>query len=209
MAKREIGERIDGKLTVDASPPCPKAADLRRDLDAAHDRRAVRSLVLLISDLPTRKAPPARAPAAVPLADERRQLERDLHDRVQNELVALDVKLALAQDDAGIPRRGIEEARAAIYFACSEAIQDVATHAGRAAQIRLGLHHSRGTLAVRIADDGRGVDLAQTPDGVGLRNICGRVQPLDGTLRLTSTPRHGTVPTISLPWPSGSDAYQR
>ena len=103
MAEREIAERIDGELTVEASPPCPKVADVRRDLDAAHDRRAVRSLVLSISDLPARKAPPARAPAAVPLADERRQVERDLHDGVQNELMALVVKLALAQEDAGIP----------------------------------------------------------------------------------------------------------
>ena len=103
MAEREIGERIDGKLTVEASPPCPKVADVRRDLDAAHDCRAVRSLVLSISDLPARKEPPARAPAAVPLADERRQVERDLHDGVQNELMALVVKLALAQEDAGIP----------------------------------------------------------------------------------------------------------
>ena len=120
-------------------------------------------------------------------------MERDLHDGVQNELVALVVKLALAQEDAGIPpavaktlagleararagldavrdivrgiyppqlaefglvralrapaarsprrepRTGraarIEEARTAFYFVCSEAIQDVATHAGRAAQI--------------------------------------------------------------------------
>ena len=89
MAKREIAERIDGKLTVEASPPCPKAADVRRDVDAAHDRCAVRS--------------PARAPAAVPLADERRPVERDLHEGVQNELVALVVKLALAREDAGIP----------------------------------------------------------------------------------------------------------
>lgn len=268
MAKREIAERIDGELTVEASPPPPKVADVRRDLDAAHDRCAVRSLVLSISDLPARKAPPARAPAAVPSADERRQVQRDLHDGVQNELVALVVKLALAHEDAGIPPtvaktlagleararsaldtvreivrgtyppqlahfglaravraqaargpvdtslegpapRGFEEAQAAVYFACSEAIQDVAAHAGCAAQIKFGLYHGHGTLAVRIADDGRGFDPAQTPDGAGLRNIRGRVQPLDGTLRLTCIPRHGTVPTISLPWPSGSDAYQR
>ena len=103
VAKREIAERIDGELTVEASPPCPKAADVRRDVDAAYDRCAVRSLVLSISDLPARNAPPARAPAAVPLADERRPVERDLHEGVQNELVALVVKLALAREDAGIP----------------------------------------------------------------------------------------------------------
>ncbi len=103
MAKREIAERIDGELTVEASTPCPKIADARRERDAAHDHRAVRSLVPVDKRLPPMRAPPARAPAAVPLSDERRWLERDLHDGVQNELVALIVKLALAQENAGIP----------------------------------------------------------------------------------------------------------
>ena len=49
------------------------------------------------------KAPPARAPAAVPPADARRRVEHDLHDGVQNELVELVIKLALALEDAGIP----------------------------------------------------------------------------------------------------------
>ena len=57
-------------------------------------------------------------------------------------------------------------------------------------------------FAHRIADDGRGFDPAQTPDGAGLRNIRERVQTLDGTLRLASTFGHGTVLTISLPWPA-------
>ena len=35
--------------------------------------------------------------------DERRRLERDLHDGVQNELVALMVKLTLAEQDPGTP----------------------------------------------------------------------------------------------------------
>ncbi len=101
MAKRKIAERIDGELTVEASTPCPKIDDLRRDPGAAHDRGAVRSLVLSITDFPPMKAPPPRA-AAVPSADERRRLERDLHDGVQNQLVAL-VVTALAQKDGGIP----------------------------------------------------------------------------------------------------------
>ena len=105
MAKREIAERSDGELTVEASPVCPKLADARRNRDAGHDRRAVRSLVLSISDAPPMKGPQLRAPAAVPLADERRRVERDLHDGVQKRLVALVVKLALAHEDAGVPSR--------------------------------------------------------------------------------------------------------
>ena len=84
---------------------------------------------------------------------------------------------------------------------CSEAIQNVAKHAGPSAQVKLGLHHDHGVLAVRIEDDGRGFDATQTLQGAGLRNIRERVEALDGTLRITSTPGHGTVLTISLPWP--------
>ena len=35
MAKREITERNNGELTVEAGPSRPKVADVRRDLDAA------------------------------------------------------------------------------------------------------------------------------------------------------------------------------
>ena len=190
MAKREIAERIDGELTVEASTPCPKIADAGRDLDATLDRGAARSLVLSISDFPTTKPPRARAPASVPLADEQRAADFRLV-----KAVPVPVEASLE----GAAPRGIEGAQAAVYFARSEAIQDVATHAGRAAQIEFGLHHNRGTVAVRIADDGRGFDPARTPYDAGLRNIRERVQPLGGTLRLTSTSRHGTVLTISPP----------
>ena len=98
--------------------------------------------------------------------------------------------------------RGTDEAEAAIYLCCSEAIQNVAKHAGPSARVKLGLHHKHGVLAVRIEDDGRGFDPEHTPDGTGLRNIRERVQTLGGNLTITSTPGHGTVLTISLPWPA-------
>ena len=104
MAKREIAERIDGHLTVEASTPGHEVADERGEREATSDRRAVRSLVRSISGFQPTQAPrPARAPTAGRLAEERRRLERDLHDGVQNELVALIIKLALAQQDAGTP----------------------------------------------------------------------------------------------------------
>ncbi len=106
---------------------------------------------------------------------------------------------------AGTTPRSTHEAEAAVYFCCSEAIQNAAKHAGRSAQVKVGLHHHHGMLAVRIADDGLGFDPAQTPRGAGLRNIHERLQALNGTLRLTSTRGHGTVLTISLPWPTAAD----
>jgi len=176
-----------------------------------------------------------RARVALGGASERRRLERDLHDGVQSELVALIVKLALAQQDPETPpafahalaaieargqaaldsvrsiARGIyppvladfglavalraqaaraafglrlvgtapraaEEADEAVYFACSEAIQNVVIHAGDAARVVLRLLHNHGSLVVRISDDGQGFE-----------------------------PGWGTVLTLALPWPKSVD----
>ena len=267
VPKAETAEPINGQLTAEASTRSHRIADARREREAAGDRRAVRSLVLSISKQPTHAPQPAQAPTADPLADERRRLERDLHDGVQNELVALIVKLALAQEDAETPAALVEtlaglEARAqaaldsvrdivrgiyppvladfglaralrsqaarapinvslegtaprstdaaevGVYFACSEAIQNAAKYAGRAARMTLRLRHEQGSLAVRIADDGRGFDPAHTSRGAGLENIRDRIEDLGGTFSLASSPGHGTVLTISLPWPAAADGQR-
>ena len=102
MAKREIAERIDGQMVVEASRPSHKIADVRGERDAASNRGELR--LLSMSELqPMQALQPARTTVRARLADERRRLERDLHDGVQNELVALIVKLALAQQDSETP----------------------------------------------------------------------------------------------------------
>jgi signal transduction histidine kinase len=62
-------------------------------------RRHPRSPVAAVSNLqPVQASRPARAPTFVD-REERRRLGRDLHDGIQNELVALIVKLRLAEED--------------------------------------------------------------------------------------------------------------
>jgi signal transduction histidine kinase len=228
------------------------------------ERGNLRSRVAVLSNSrPARASWPARAGTVVASDGERRRLERDLHDGIQNELVALIVELTLAQEDRDTPpalavtlsalaaraesaldsvreiARGIypssltafgvlqalrgqaarasidvslvgtaprstEEAEAAVYFSCSEAIQNVAKHAGSEAHVTLRLQHDQGTLAVRIEDDGCGFEPAHTRDGAGLRNIHERIHTLGGTVKLLSSPGRGTVVTISLPWPTAS-----
>ena len=204
---------------------------------------------------------PARAHTYLASDDERRRLERDLHDCVQNELVSLIVRLHLAKEDRHTPpelagtlsalsahaeaaldsvreiAQGIypsslaafgvepalraqtaraamdvtpigdrasqhEEAEAAAYFSCLEAIQNVAKHAGRDAPTTLRLHHDRGMLAACIQDDGIGFDPAHAETGAGLRNIRDRIGTLGGAVTITSNPGHGTVVDIALPWPA-------
>lgn len=188
------------------------------------------------------------------------QLGVDLHDGVQNELVALIVGLASAEQDPQTPpalaarlaalearaqavldsvrnvARGIyppvladfgvaralraqaaraaievalrgtaprstEEAEEAVYFSCSEAIQNAAKHAGPAARVELWLHHHPGRLVVSIADDGPGFDPVQTLAGAGLQNIRDRVQGVGGTFSVASNPGPGTVLMLYVPWP--------
>jgi signal transduction histidine kinase len=188
-------------------------------------------------------------------------LERDLHDGVQNELMALIVKLARAEQDpetpprlavalaeleahaqaalesvrniargfdpplladfglrealhaeamrvaisvrlVGTAPRTTEQAEQAVYFSCSEAIQNAVKHAGRAAQVTVRLNHQHETLRVRIADDGMGFHQADTPEGVGLRNIRYRIEAVGGSFKVASRRGVGTVLTISLPWPA-------
>ena len=75
-----------------------------------------------------------------------------------------------------------------MYFCCSGAIQNAAKHAGRCAQVKLGLQTSYLPIPHSLPQ----------PPYI-------RVQALNGTLRLTTTRGRGTVLTISLPWPAAAD----
>jgi signal transduction histidine kinase len=205
-----------------------------------------------------------RVPTSAGSAAGRQRLERDLHDGVQNELVALIVKLAVAQEHPETPpalihmlgelevhaqvaldsvrniARGIyppqladfglrealraqavrvaigaslvgtaprstEQAEEAVYFSCSEALQNAAKHARRNAHVTVRLVHQDEMLRVRIEDDGRGFDPARSPEGAGLRNIRDRIESLGGYVNVASRPGLGALLTLSVPWPAEGD----
>jgi signal transduction histidine kinase len=201
--------------------------------------------------------------------DERRRLERNIHDGAQQQLVALTVKLRLADgllerspeqahglldqlqtetnqalEDLRDLARGIypplladkglaaalqaqarkaavpvevradgiarypQEAEAATYFSCLEALQNVAKYA-RATHATITLSDGDGRLRFEVADDGTGFDPARTGYGTGLQGIADRLAALDGTLAVTSaagagTTVSGTIPVPPEPAPTGS-----
>jgi hypothetical protein len=61
---------------------------------------------------------------------------------------------------SGTVPRSTDESEEAVYFACSEAIQNTIKHAGRTAQLTLSLRHEHRTLTVKAQDDGCGFDPA-------------------------------------------------
>jgi signal transduction histidine kinase len=102
---------------------------------------------------------------------------------------------------SGTAPRSTDEAEASVYFSCSEAIQNVAKHAGPRARVTLSLRHDSGMLAVQVKDDGRGFHPGRVPDRTGLGNIRDRINALGGVVKLDARPGRGTILTLALPWP--------
>jgi signal transduction histidine kinase len=198
----------------------------------------------------------SRARLVATADEQRRRLERDLHDGAQSRFVATALHLRAVQakappdgeiaaglrvalDDlmtgiqelrelargihpAVLTERGLEAAvdslatraplpvevrsslhgrlpapvETAAYFAVSEALANVAKHAGPA-QVVVDLWHERGRLVAEIADDGRGG--ASMASGSGLRGLADRIGALDGSVEIDSAPGAGTRVHVEIP----------
>jgi len=91
-----------------------------------------------------------------------------------------------------------QDAEAAVYFCCLEALQNTAKYAG-AASVRVCLHARDGTLRFTVSDDGVGYDARTTRLGSGMGNMADRLAALGGGLEVRSTPGNGTTVTGHLP----------
>lgn len=180
--------------------------------------------------------------------EERRRLERDLHDGAQQHLVALSVLIGLARDAehdrsqsllaeaAEMLDRSIVEIRrlahgiyppllvsgglaealptlvaiapipvqldlqglgryptcteAALYYCCSEALQNAAKHGGPGAAVTVTAGDHDGILRLEITDSGLGFDPATS--GHGLVGMADRLSAIGGTLGIDTAPGCGT-----------------
>jgi signal transduction histidine kinase len=189
--------------------------------------------------------------------EERRRLERDLHDGAQQHLVALAVLIQLARsaehdryqplliEASGLLETAIAEIRrlahgiyppllvsgglaqalpavavrapvpvklnlqglgrypasieAALYFCCSEALQNAAKHGGPGTTATITSHADDRTLTFTISDTGRGFDPATT--GTGLTNMTDRLSAIGGNLVIDTAPGRGTRVTAAIATP--------
>ncbi|HTQ22961.1 sensor histidine kinase [Mycobacterium sp.] len=180
--------------------------------------------------------------------EERRRLERDLHDGAQQHLVALAVLIQLARsaehdrcrplltEASGLLETAIAEIRrlahgiypallvsgglaqalpsiaahapvpvtlnlqdlgrypasieAALYFCCSEALQNAAKHGGPDTTVTITAHVDDRMLTLTISDTGRGFDPATS--GFGLTNMTDRLLAIGGHLAIDTAPGRGT-----------------
>ena len=191
--------------------------------------------------------------------EERRRLERNLHDGAQQQLVALAVKLRLAEQlterdpskakdlladlqtetgdalenlrdlargiyppllaDKGLvaalesqARKSVipvtieatgvgryqQDAEAAVYFSCLEALQNVAKYAS-ASGATVSLTDGDGRLRFEVTDDGVGFRRDGMSYGTGLQGIADRLAALEGSFEVRSAPGAGTTVTGVVP----------
>jgi signal transduction histidine kinase len=100
------------------------------------------------------------------------------------------VELTASVEDR--PSPGVE---AAAYFLVSEALANVAKHAG-AERVVVNVGQRNGSLAVEVLDDGRG---GADADGSGLRGLADRVAALDGRFTVADNDGGGTAVRASIP----------
>jgi signal transduction histidine kinase len=91
-----------------------------------------------------------------------------------------------------------KDRESAVYFCVLEALQNVAKYAS-ARDVVVTLCEEDGVLRFEVCDDGDGFDVASTPAGMGLLNMTDRIEALDGTLTIVSSPGTGTRVTGELP----------
>ena len=190
----------------------------------------------------------SRTRLATAADEERRRIERDLHDGAQQHLVALSVLLGLARNaepdqsrallaeaselvetsiveirrlahgiypalliSGGLPEalptlaarsavpaqldlhgvgRYPAPTEAALYYCCSEALQNATKHGGPGTTVTITARDVDGTLTLVIADTGRGFDPALR--GHGLVNMTDRLSSIGGTLAVDSAAGRGT-----------------
>jgi signal transduction histidine kinase len=96
-----------------------------------------------------------------------------------------------------------QEAEAAVYFCCLEALQNVAKYAG-ATKARVRLTTDAGELSFEVTDDGKGFDSERVHLGSGLQNMADRLAALGGSIEVRSRPGQGTTVLGRLPVTSPS-----
>ncbi len=84
------------------------------------------------------------------------------------------------------------------YRVACEAISNALRHA-EPQHIDVSLQTRRGTLALRIDDDGRGMTGAADRDTTGLESMRARAQALGGRLSVESRPKQGTRVALEVP----------
>lgn len=89
------------------------------------------------------------------------------------------------------------EKRKNIFLIFKEAINNAAKYS-QAKNVKVTLAHSQNQLYMKVSDDGKGFDIAQSKSGNGLRNLQTRAEEIGGELTINGMVGSGTVVELKL-----------
>jgi len=113
---------------------------------------------------------------------------------------AIEVQVSLDLDfEAGRSEsRMLGEVEDTAYRLVQEALNNAVNH-GEAQRVVVEVSEERGSLRVRVSDDGKGFDPETRTNGFGLVGMRERAELAGGTLELRSTPGQGTTIVAEIP----------
>ncbi len=112
---------------------------------------------------------------------------------------------AIAVRVAGRAPRSTPEAEVAVYYCCTEALQNAAKHAGDGARATIRLACSREQLRFAVEDDGAGFEAAADGGAGGHAHMRERAAAAGGELAVVSRPGGGTTVRGAVPWPAAAE----
>jgi signal transduction histidine kinase len=98
----------------------------------------------------------------------------------------------------GLQERLSPETESVLYRVIQECVNNVIKHSG-ANQLDISVIHEKDSVDVTIEDNGKGFNVQEVVQGIGLQNIRARIQFLKGTLDIESSPGRGTFTGIHVP----------
>ncbi|MGA2713603.1 MAG: chemotaxis protein CheB [Bryobacteraceae bacterium] len=176
----------------------------------------------LAADPPPREDAQSRLRAiqarVVKASEETRHIAYELHPSILDDLGlvaslrdlckqfserATDIRLKFT--DVVLPASVPREVASCLYRVAQESLQNIAKHAN-AKRALVALTLQKGTLGLKIADDGAGFDptVVKGRGGLGLIGMEERARLVNGKLSIVSRPGRGTRIALEVPLPSGS-----
>ena len=122
----------------------------------------------------------------------------DLCERARGRGLEADLDIDLAYEQGRKPDRHVSEVETTIYRIIQEALNNAIKH-GDARHAHVELAEDDASIRILVRDDGRGFDPVAHTDGFGLLGMRERIDLLQGTLEVASSPGHGTTITAVLP----------
>ena len=117
---------------------------------------------------------------------------RDLADRARGRGLEVDLAIDLAYEQGRHPDRHPIELETALYRITQEALTNASKH-GSARRAVVEIEEDDSAVRIIVRDDGQGFDTAAQTSGFGLLGMRERVELLQGTIDIESSPGNGTI----------------